>query len=110
MSEVDELVRRAMDLSPPKRDLIAEAMRNVEEQEQARFQVRDIVAPKPGVTLRSGCFAYDKAIVLNPEGPFALVSLEGDMLWTCTIKPEDVTKVGEATPDQIAKVKHRWPR
>ena len=43
--EYDELVRRAMDLPPPKRDLIAEAMRNVESEDEwsSRVSGSDVV-------------------------------------------------------------------
>ena len=56
---------------------------------QARPMLGDIVRPRPGRDpLRSGASAYRDAVVVRVS-PFALVSREGDMLWSHTVSRED---------------------
>lgn len=63
------------------------------------MKVGDTVAYKEGRgILRSGCSQYDKAIVKSIE-PFELVSKEGDMHWTATVKPEDFYVVLDETAE-----------
>ena len=47
----------------------------------SRVRVGSIVSRKNGESLRSGCQAYDTAIVTNLD-PFTLVSSQMDMKWT----------------------------
>lgn len=58
------------------------------------MKIGDIVVSKDEKVfkLHSGCQSYAYAIVTSLE-PFVLMSLEGDMMWDTTIKPEffDVT-------------------
>ena len=50
--------------------------------------------------LRSGCSIYDTAIIASVS-PFVLVSPGLDMAWYC-VKPDEVTVVGQATPELTA--------
>lgn len=72
------------------------------------LQVGDIVAPTRHIgVFRSGASSYECAVVVSLE-PFALVSVLGDMLWTTTIKPEDVRVVCKGNPEEIAEAMKRW--
>ncbi len=50
--------------------------------------------------------SYDQAIVLNTD-PFVLVSIDGSMRWSCTVKMKDFKVVGKANWWDMRKVKHR---
>lgn len=67
-----------------------------------------IVKPKKEAysSLTSGCSVYEVAIVLDKD-PFTLVSLSGDMMWSCTCRAVDFDIVGHATSEQMERVKHR---
>lgn len=64
----------------------------------------DIVRPKPydhdtGLghgPLASGCSRYDDAVVVLVS-PFALVSRETDMLWSCSVVRTDFEVTGRAS-------------
>lgn len=64
------------------------------------FNVGDIVEPTAasGFWLRSGASLYNEAVVISVD-PFKLCSIESDMLWTSTIKPEYFKHVGVASED-----------
>jgi hypothetical protein len=67
------------------------------------LKVGDIVEPSnPGRALRSGCNAYNFAIVVQAE-PLILVSEEADMKWSATVKPEHFNAIGTASDEQLAK-------
>lgn len=59
------------------------------------MRIGDIVRPTGGRVLRSGCNAYDDAVVVSIE-PFVLVSREADMRWSATVAREDFEVVGAA--------------
>lgn len=71
------------------------------------MKVGDVVIPIGNTVLASGCGRYACAIVASVE-PFALVSVEGDMLWTCTIAPTDVQSLCQAAPDIVARAERRY--
>ena len=71
------------------------------------MKVGDVVIPAGNTVLVSGGGRYDCAIVANVE-PFVLVSVEGDMLWTCTIAPENVTALCQAAPDFVGRAERRY--
>lgn len=70
------------------------------------MRVGDIVVPKPGHWLRSGCSAYDSAVVVSME-PFILVSKETDMKWSATVKPENFTVSSIATDAMLERCMKR---
>lgn len=57
----------------------------------------DIVRPKrnSGFVLHSGCSWYEEAVVISTS-PLILLSLEGDMRWEATVKPEYFEVVRDA--------------
>jgi hypothetical protein len=55
--------------------------------------------PDVGV-LACGHGRYFSAVVVSLN-PFRLISEEGDMMWTATVKIEDFEKVGEADRDAL---------
>lgn len=70
------------------------------------FKVGYLVAPiSHEYTLASGCGRYDSAYVVNVD-PFQLMSVEGDMYWSSTAKPEGF-KVLDANAQLPEKVKAR---
>jgi len=72
------------------------------------MKIGDIVEPVGDFVLASGCGRYSEAIVVNLKEPFVLVSMETDMMWSSTVKPEDFVVTGEATPEQMAATERRW--
>lgn len=67
----------------------------------------DIVEPVSyDYQLASGGGRYDCAIVMCME-PFTLVSMEGDMLWSCTVKAENFKVIGIANKKEVQRVIHR---
>lgn len=88
------------------------------ETKQANIAVGDIVVPREDAyelpcigkctfTLACGSGRYADAVCVSLE-PFALVSREGDMLWTATVKPEYFRSVGKAPDDVLAVCMKRW--
>lgn len=74
------------------------------------LEVGDLVkSVHPGFHLRSGCSAYDDAVVASLE-PFVLISREGDMRWSSTIAPYYFEKTGRADEATLAVVMKRWNR
>jgi hypothetical protein len=71
------------------------------------MQVGDVVIPVGNTVLACGCGRYDCAVVASVE-PFALASVEADMLWTCTIRPSDVRALCKAAPDIVARAMNRY--
>ena len=71
------------------------------------MQVGDVVIPIGDTVLVCGCGSYDCAIVASVE-PFALASVEADMLWTCTILPGDVRALCQAATDVVARAVKRY--
>jgi hypothetical protein len=71
------------------------------------MQVGDVVIPVGGTVLACGCGRYDCAIVASIE-PFALASVDADMLWTCMIQPGDVLALCQAAPDIVARAVQRY--
>lgn len=69
---------------------------------KTKMQVGDVVIPVGDTVLSCGCGCYDCAIVASVE-PFALASVEADMLWTCTIRPGDVLVLCQSAPDIAAR-------
>jgi len=61
-----------------------------------RFQIGDVVCRKDGDFLRSGCSAFNMAIVISLD-PFAIVSEAGDMLWQNSVVPLDFRVKGKAS-------------
>lgn len=76
----------------------AEKMNNI--------QVGDIVWRKDGMQLRSGCCAYNIAIVIS-ICPFAIASKDGDMLWQSTVKLEDFEALSKAPEPWYSKAMRR---
>ena len=74
---------------------------------EGKMQVGDVVIPVGDTVLACGCGCYDCASVASVE-PFALASVEADMLWTCTIRPEDVMALCQAAPDIVARAVKRY--
>ena len=74
---------------------------------EVRMQVGDVVIPVGDTMLVSGCGRYDCAIVASVE-PFALASVAADMLWTCTIAPDDVLALCQAAPDIVDRAVKRY--
>jgi len=67
----------------------------------------DLVRPIPGRgVLRSGCEAYDFAVVVQVE-PFACVSTAGDMLWACTLSRKDFSPVFRQVPAETIRLMGR---
>ena len=71
------------------------------------MKIGDVVIPVGDTVLVSGCGYYDYAIVANVE-PFALASVEADMLWTRTIHPEDVRVLCQAAPHIVEMAVKRY--
>ena len=71
------------------------------------MKVGDVVIPIGNTVLACGCGRYDCAIVASVE-PFALASVDADMLWTCTIEPNDVMALCQAAPDIVGKAERRY--
>jgi predicted lipase len=73
------------------------------------MKVGDVVVPArgQGTMFACGCGTYQCAIVANVD-PFALVSVEGDMLWTKTIRPHDVVSLCQAAPDITERAVRRY--
>lgn len=71
-------------------------------QTRDQFAIGDLVRPLPGsdTVLRSGCCAYDVAIVVR-SNPLALASLDADMLWTATTGDMELEKIGRALDEQL---------
>lgn len=59
--------------------------------------------------LRSGCEMYHQAVVASMD-PFVLVSEDGDMRWSVTVKPESFTVVGIASDPALKNVVNRINR
>jgi hypothetical protein len=74
---------------------------------EVKMQVGDVVIPVGGTVLACGCGRYDCAIVASIE-PFALASVDADMLWTCMIQPGDVLALCQAAPDIVARAVQRY--
>jgi len=73
------------------------------------LKARDEVKPNGVGFLRSGAGYYECAVVASLE-PFTLVSRTGDMLWRCTIKPENFIRSGRASGLVWANVCARMSR
>ena len=73
------------------------------------MNIGDVVIPIGDVVLACGCGRYDCAIVASIE-PFALVSVQGDMLWTCTVKPTDVIPLCQASESIIQRAVNRFEK
>ena len=71
------------------------------------MQVGDVVIPIGDTDLVCGSGCYDCAIVASVE-PFALESVEADMLWTCTIRPGDVKALCQSAPDIVERAVKRY--
>jgi hypothetical protein len=73
------------------------------------MKVGDVVIParSAGAGFHSGAESYTHAIVASVE-PFVLVSQHGDMMWTSTVKSEDVTVLCPAHPDIAAVAVYRY--
>ena len=71
------------------------------------MEIGDVVIPNGNYPLASGCGRYNCAIVANME-PFALVSVEGDMLWANTVKEHDFTPLCQASYDIIDVAVQRY--
>lgn len=74
------------------------------------LNIGDIVAPVTRLyALRSGCGAYDDAVVASVN-PFVLISREGDMKWSATVKPWHYGVTGRADEATMTKVNDRLIR
>ena len=71
------------------------------------MQVGDVVIPVGETVFACGCGRYNCAIVASVE-PFALASVDADMLWTCTIAPADVMVLCQAAADIVWKAERRY--
>lgn len=75
------------------------------------MQVGDVAVPSrqsvaEGRFLHCGSGRYSHAIV-GSVNPFVLVSSQGDMVWSCTWKPEQMEFLCQASADVIATVRKR---
>jgi hypothetical protein len=75
------------------------------------MRVGDVAVPNrqsviEGRFLRCGSGRYTHAIVGSVE-PFVLVSDSGDMVWSCTWKPEQLEFLCQASSEVINNVKKR---
>lgn len=75
------------------------------------MNIGDVAVPNresviEGRFLHCGSGRYTHAIVGSVE-PFILVSDSGDMVWSCTWKPEQLTFLCQASAKVIANVKRR---
>lgn len=82
------------------------AIRSQGGREATTLNVRDLVKPVSPCRLRSGAWEYERAIVASLN-PFTLVSVDGDMVWSCTIKASEVRKCGLATEVEWQAVQER---
>lgn len=74
------------------------------------LSVGDVVVPiRHENALRSGCCAYDYAIVISVE-PFILASAEGDMRWATTAKAENFRRIATADPTILKTAMRRIDR
>ena len=79
-----------------------------------RFRQWDIVANRHGPTstagcpLRSGCEAYDEAVVVSVS-PFILTSRAGDMRWDC-LKPHERAHLRVLRAGTIGEVSRAYER
>jgi hypothetical protein len=73
---------------------------------QSTICVGDVVVSKSDRFFHSGAKRYSHAII-GSLVPFVLVSEQGDMVWSCTWKPEEVEVVRHATNDIKAVVAAR---
>ena len=73
------------------------------------MKVGDVVIPIGQKLLVDGCGRYECAIVANVE-PFALVSVEADMIWTQTITPDDVRALCQAAPEIVRRAVERYEK
>lgn len=71
------------------------------------MQVGNVVIPVGTMVLGSGFERYDFAIVASMN-PFALASVEADMLWTCTVRSDDVQALCQAAPEIVARAVKRY--
>lgn len=75
----------------------AHAMALIDGKVPASIYVGVVVAPKKDrFWLRSGCSSYNVAVCMSVE-PFVLISEEGDMMWTDTVKIKDFEPVAFAS-------------
>ena len=71
------------------------------------MNVGDVVIPTGDTRLASGSNRYDCAIVANML-PFAIVSVDGDMLWTKTICASNVKALCRADASIVAHAVRRY--
>lgn len=73
------------------------------------MRIGDVVVPSPNsnYVLACGCGWYTHAIVASMD-PFVLVSEQGDMRWSATIKPEYFIALCQAHPEITARAIARW--
>jgi hypothetical protein len=74
-----------------------------------KMKIGDVVIPNiaNGVVFTSGCNRYPCAIVASVE-PFVIVSVEADMMWSVTIKPEDCIVLCQASKEIVDRAVARW--
>lgn len=70
------------------------------------MEIRDIVRPINGFILHSGSSQYDYAIVASLV-PFILISEEGDMMWSSTVKQVNFVSNGRASKNIWKNVQKR---
>ena len=71
------------------------------------MEVLDIVEAILPFKLHCGTGIYPHAIVVNVK-PLVCVSVQGDMLWTCTVTPDNVKVVGRADEGYAKLAMHRY--
>lgn len=71
--------------------------------QQHEFKRGDVVtSTDPQYALRSGACEYAAAVVVS-ERPLVLVSTMADMRWESTVRPDKLRKIGDATPNVLAR-------
>ena len=72
------------------------------------MKIGDVVVSKHGPYSGHLCCGYTHAIVVSLE-PFAMVSEEGDMLWT-QVSPDEVVALCQSSKEVQDVVLARWNR
>jgi hypothetical protein len=71
------------------------------------FEVGDLVEAIPPYHLACGSGIYQRAVLVSVS-PFVAVSEHGDMLWSATIGPDKVSRIGKALPGVLAVAMKRF--
>lgn len=73
------------------------------------FEVGDLIQAIPPWALVCGSGLYDRAVLVSIT-PFVAVSESGDMMWSATITPGKVLRIGKALPSVLNVAMARFAR